>query len=47
MRIKSTYMDEQDGNQTAVVSNRKLKLAMRGISTASGAVVTGNPFLVN
>jgi hypothetical protein len=23
MRIKSTYMDEQDGNQTAVVSNRK------------------------
>jgi hypothetical protein len=49
MRIKSTYMDAQDGNQTVVVlvSNRKFKLAMRGISTANGAVVTGNPFLVN
>jgi hypothetical protein len=39
-------MDAQDGNQTAVVSNRKLLLAMRGISTANGAVVTGNPVLV-
>jgi hypothetical protein len=40
-------MDAQDVNQTAVVSNCKLELAMRGISTANGAVVAGNPFLVN
>jgi hypothetical protein len=37
-------MDAQDGNQIDVVSNRKLQLAMRGILTANGAVVTGNPF---
>jgi hypothetical protein len=52
MRIKTTYMDAQDGNQTVrlllcPMSNRKLQLAMRGISTANGAVVTGNPFLIN